>query len=41
MAEALRSGGNHQVTMRRFLERVSDDEMACLREAIAGATSQR
>ena len=41
MAEALRSGGNHQVTMRRFVERVSDDEMACLREAIVGTTSQR
>jgi predicted transcriptional regulator len=34
MAEALRSGGNHEVTMRRFVERVSDDEMASLREAL-------
>jgi predicted transcriptional regulator len=34
MAEALRSGGDHQVTMRRFVERVSDDEIACLREAL-------
>jgi hypothetical protein len=34
MAEALRSGRNYQVTMRRFVERVSDDEMAWLREAL-------
>jgi hypothetical protein len=27
MAEVLRSGGDQDVTMRRFLERVSDDEM--------------
>jgi len=37
MAEALRSGGNHLVTIRRFVERVSDDEMACLREALVSA----
>jgi predicted transcriptional regulator len=41
MAEVLRSGGNHQVTMRRFVERVSDDEMACLREAVVSAASRR
>jgi predicted transcriptional regulator len=42
MAEALRSGGDHQVTMRRFVERVSDDEIACLREALTvSATPQR
>jgi predicted transcriptional regulator len=41
MAEVLRSGGDHQVTMRRFVERVSDDEMACLREAVVSAASRR
>lgn len=41
MAEALRSGGNHQVTMRRFVERVSDDEMAWLREALTTTASRR
>ena len=38
MAEALRSGGDDQATMRRFVERVSEDEMECLREAVLGAT---
>jgi hypothetical protein len=41
MAEVLRSGGDHQVTMLRFVERVSDDEMACLREALVSAASRR
>jgi predicted transcriptional regulator len=40
MAEALRSGGNHLITMRRFVERVSDDEMACLREALRGGRTR-
>jgi len=34
MMEALRSGGDEGLTMRRFLERVSDDEMARLRRAV-------
>jgi predicted transcriptional regulator len=34
MAEVLRSGGNRVVTMRRFLERVSADEMESLRMAV-------
>lgn len=41
MAEALRSGGDEDVTMRRFLERVSDDEMKSLRSAMLDASSQR
>jgi predicted transcriptional regulator len=41
MAEALRSGGDHQLTIRRFLERVSDDEMASLQEAVVNAASGR
>jgi predicted transcriptional regulator len=34
MAEILRSGGNEEITMRRFLERVSDDEIERLRIAV-------
>jgi len=34
MMEALRSGGDEGLTMRRFLARVSDDEMARLRRAV-------
>jgi hypothetical protein len=34
MAEVLRSGGDQRVTMLRFLERVSDEEMASLRTAL-------
>jgi hypothetical protein len=30
MAEILRPGGNHRVTLRRFLERFSDEEMQSL-----------
>ena len=41
MAEALRSGGDEALTMRRFLERVSDDEMERLRTAVLDMTSQR
>jgi predicted transcriptional regulator len=40
MAEVLRSGGNHQLTIRRFLERVSDDEMATLQDAVVNAASR-
>ena len=34
MAEVLRSGGNEELTMRRFIERVSDDERRRLRVAM-------
>jgi predicted transcriptional regulator len=34
MAEVLRSGGNEELTMRRFIERVSDDERRRLRTAV-------
>jgi predicted transcriptional regulator len=34
MTEILRSGGDEELTMRRFLERVSDDEMERLRIAV-------
>jgi predicted transcriptional regulator len=34
MTEVLRSGGDEAVTMRRFLERVSDDELAGIRSAV-------
>jgi predicted transcriptional regulator len=41
MAEVLRSGGDEDVTMRRFLERVSDDEMESLCSALVDARSRR
>ena len=41
MAEVLRSGGNRGVTMRRFLERVSADEMESLRIAVGDAIPRR
>lgn len=41
MAEALRSGGNRVITMRRFLERVSDDEMESLRMAVGDVVPAR
>ena len=41
MAEVLRSGGDEDVTMRRFLERVNDDEMESLRSALGDAKSRR
>ncbi|HEY2442123.1 MAG TPA: BlaI/MecI/CopY family transcriptional regulator [Streptosporangiaceae bacterium] len=34
MAEVLHSGGNKVVTMRRFVERVSDDDVESLRSAV-------
>jgi hypothetical protein len=37
MTEVLRSGGDEELTMRRFLERVSDDEMQRLRAAVLDA----
>jgi predicted transcriptional regulator len=41
MAEVLRSGGNRVITMRRFLERVSDDEMESLRLAVRDLIPRR
>ena len=41
MAEVLRSGGDEDVTMRRFLERVNDDEIESLRSALVDARSGR
>ena len=41
MAEVLRSGLDHQLTIRRFLERVSEDEMASLRRAVFSVTADR
>ena len=40
MAEALRSGGDHRLTIRRFLERVSDDELASLQDAVVSTGSR-
>jgi predicted transcriptional regulator len=41
MAEVLRSGGNRVVTMRRFIESVSDEEMESLRIAVKDVISLR
>ena len=41
MAEALRSGGDEDVTMRRFVERVNDEEMESLGNALLDARSRR
>jgi predicted transcriptional regulator len=41
MAEVLRSGGDEDVTMRRFLARVNDDEMESLRSALGDARPRR
>ena len=41
MAEVLRSGGNRVITMRRFLERVSAEEMESLRIAVGDAIPRR
>ena len=41
MAEVLRSGGDEDVTMRRFIERVNDEEMESLCSALADARSRR
>ncbi len=41
MAEVLRSGGDEDLTMRRFLERVSDDEMESLHSALLDAKCRR
>jgi predicted transcriptional regulator len=41
MAEVLRSGGDQRVTILRFLERVSDEEMASLRTALDDVYAQQ
>jgi predicted transcriptional regulator len=41
MTEVLRSGGDEDLTMRRFVERVSDDERCRLRNAVLDVSSQR
>jgi len=41
MVEVLRSGGDESATIRRFLERVSDDEMESLCSALTDARSRR
>src|SRR5262252_8163883 len=41
MAEVLHSGGDQDVTMRRFIERVNDEEIASLCSALADARSRR
>lgn len=35
MAEILRSGGDPRVTLRRFLDRMSDDDLCAIRTVIA------
>ena len=41
MAEVFRSGGDQRVTMRCFLEQVSDEEIASLRTALADVRTQQ
>jgi predicted transcriptional regulator len=41
MAEVLRSGGDQRVTMLRFLEQVSDEEVASLRTALLARSAPR
>ena len=41
MTEILRSGGDEGVTMRRFIERVNDEEMESLCTALGDARSRR
>ena len=41
MAEVLRSGGDRPRTIRQFLERVTDEEMDCLRAALDAAGAGR
>jgi predicted transcriptional regulator len=41
MAEVLRSGGDEDVTMQRFIERVNDEEMESLCNALVDARSRR
>ena len=41
MAEALRSGGNRQVTLRRFAELVTEEELDALRRAARAVRAAR
>ncbi|MGO9078456.1 MAG: BlaI/MecI/CopY family transcriptional regulator [Streptosporangiaceae bacterium] len=41
MAEVLRSGGNYRLTMRRFVERVSAEELQSLLAAVGDAGPAR
>jgi len=41
MAEVLRSGGNYRLTMRRFVERVSAEELQSLLTAVGDAGPAR
>jgi predicted transcriptional regulator len=41
MAEVFRSGGDQRVTMVRFLQRVSNEEMASLRTALGDVHTQQ
>ena len=41
MAEVLRSGGNQDITMMRFVERVSDEERESLRSAVLHTNEPR
>lgn len=41
MAEILRSGGDHRLTLRRFLDRVSADELDTIRSAVAQRPAAR
>lgn len=41
MIEALHSGGNHRVIMRSFLDRVSEDEIGYLRDAVAASARRQ
>ncbi len=41
MAEILRSGGDHQVTLRQFLDRISEEERATLRNVVDGGALAR
>lgn len=41
MTEALRSGGNHRVTLLNFLEQLTDEEMQSLLGAVDKASASR
>jgi hypothetical protein len=41
MTEVLRSGGDEDMTMRRFIERVNDEEIESLCSALVDARTQR
>ena len=41
MAEILRSGGDRRVTLRRFLDRISDEDRTAIRNGVAVPSSAR